>query len=239
MTKFVQVHSGTSLFVHPSFLCSVPLSCPQCGDPARSFPEIRRRLCHFLARYRFIPIDKRKISIFKKSIIMSVTYKKQFRKNPFLKDGSGKYYPQLLVWGKSATLNSIATQMKESSSLTLGDIQSVLTNFVKALRCELYNGRSVNVEGFGVFSLSASTTGSVLKKDCLPEKIKAVRINFRASSAIRPNLDPATTRAEDRIDFVDLETQLKRLNMPGADGEEGGGNQGGSGDGGIEDDPLG
>ena len=137
------------------------------------------------------------------------------------------------------TLNSIATQMKESSSLTLGDIQSVLTNFVKALRCELYNGRSVNVDGFGVFSLSASTTGSVLKKDCLPEKIKAVRINFRASSAIRPNLDPATTRAEDRIDFVDLETQLKRLNMPGADGEEGGGNQGGSGDGGIEDDPLG
>ena len=41
---------------------------------------------------------------------MSVTYKKQFRKNPFLKDGSGKYYPQLLVWGKSATLNSIATR---------------------------------------------------------------------------------------------------------------------------------
>ena len=98
--------------------------------------------------------------------------------------------PQLLVWGKSATLNSIATQMKESSSLTLGDIQSVLTNFVKALRCELYNGRSVNVDGFGVFSLSASTTGSVLKKDCLPEKIKAVRINFRASSAIRPNHGP-------------------------------------------------
>ena len=116
---------------------------------------------------------------------------------------------------------------------------SVLTNFVKALRSELYNGRSVNVDGFGVFSLSATTIGSVVKKDCLPEKIKSVRINFRASSAIRPNLDPATTRAEDRIDFVDLETQLKRLNMPGADGEEGGGNQGGSGDGGIEDDPLG
>lgn len=170
---------------------------------------------------------------------MSVTYKKQFRKNPFKADGSGKYYPQLLVWGKSATLNSIAIQMKESSSLTLGDIQSVLTNFVKAMRTELYNGRSVNIDGFGVFSLSASTIGSDLKKDCLPEKIKAVRINFRASSAIRPNLDPATTRAEDRIDFVDLETQLKRLNMQGEDGgnEGGGGNSGG--DGGIEDNPLG
>ena len=159
---------------------------------------------------------------------MSVTYKKQFRKNPFLKDGSGKYYPQLLVWGKSATLNSIAVQMKESSSLTLGDIQSVL------------NGRSVNVDGFGVFSLSASTVGSALKKECLPEKIKAVRINFRASSAIRPNLDTATTRAEDRIDFVDLETQLKKLNMQGSGGEEDGGKgDGGSGDGGLDENPLG
>ncbi len=171
---------------------------------------------------------------------MSVTYKKQFRKNPLLKDGSGKYYPQLLVWGKSATLNSIAVQMKESSSLTLGDIQSVLTNFVKALRSELYNGRSVNVDGFGVFSLSASTVGSALKKECLPEKIKAVRINFRASSAIRPNLDTATTRAEDRIDFVDLETQLKKLNMQGSGGEEDGGKgDGGSGDGGLDENPLG
>lgn len=172
---------------------------------------------------------------------MSVTYKKQFRKNPFKNDGSGKFYPQLVVWGKSATLNSIAVQMKDSSSLTLGDIQSVLTNFVKAMRSELFNGRSVNIDGFGVFSLSASTVGSVLKKECLPEKIRAVRINFRASSAIRPNLDAATTRAEDRIDFVDLETQLKRLNMQGS-GEEGddGKDDGGSGSGGgVDENPLG
>ena len=103
-----------------------------------------------------------------------------------------------------------------------------------------YNGRSVNVDGFGVFSLSASTVGSALKKECLPEKIKAVRINFRASSAIRPNLDTATTRAEDRIDFVDLETQLKKLNMQGSGGEEDGGKgDGGSGDGGLDENPLG
>ena len=65
---------------------------------------------------------------------MSVTFKKVLRKDPFHKDGTGKYYPQLIVWGKSATLESIAVQMKESSSLTLGDIQSVITNFVGAMR---------------------------------------------------------------------------------------------------------
>lgn len=31
---------------------------------------------------------------------MSVTYKRVFRKNPALKDGTGKYHPQLIVWGK-------------------------------------------------------------------------------------------------------------------------------------------
>lgn len=126
----------------------------------------------------------------------------------------------------------------EREQLTLGDIQNVLTNFVKVMRTELYNGRSVNIDGFGVFSLSATTVGSDLKKDCLPDKIKSVRINFRASSAIRPSLDPATTRVEDRIDFVDLDTQLKRLNLqqPSEDdgtGEEtpGGGTEGDGGEG--------
>lgn len=162
---------------------------------------------------------------------MSVTYKRVFRKNPALKDGTGKYHPQLIVWGKSATLDTLAQQMKESSSLTLGDIRSVLTNFVAAMRAELYNGHSVNVDGFGVFSLSATTEGVDRKEDCGADQIKSVRINFRASSAIRPNLDPATTRVEDRIDFVDLESQLKKLNVQGGtepDGGDGDDEEGGS-----------
>lgn len=147
---------------------------------------------------------------------MSVTFKKILRKSPFDKNGSGKYYPQLITWGKPATLDTIAKQMKEKSSLTLGDIKSVLTNFVEVMRCELYNGHAVNVENFGVFSLSATTVGTDVKKECLPENIRMVRINFRASSSVRPNL--AATRAEDRLDFVDLEQQLKSM-----DGNNGGG----------------
>jgi predicted histone-like DNA-binding protein len=166
---------------------------------------------------------------------MSVTYKRVFRQNPIKKDGSGQYHPQLIIWGKSATLESLALQMKENSSLTLGDIQSVLTNFVSAMRTELYNGHSVNIDGFGVFSLSATTEGTDTKAKCLPDKIKAVRINFRASSAIRPNLDASTTRTETRIDFVDLESQLAKLNMkPSEDGGDGGGN-----DGNLDDNPMG
>ena len=165
---------------------------------------------------------------------MSVTFKKVLRKDPFHKDGTGKYYPQLIVWGKSATLESIAVQMKESSSLTLGDIQSVITNFVGAMRRELFNGRSVNIDNFGVFSLSATTEGSEKKDDCQSTKIRSVRINFRASSSIRPQV--AATRAEDRMDFVDLESQLKAAGAGSGSGE-GGGNEGG--DGGLDENPLG
>lgn len=170
---------------------------------------------------------------------MSVTYKRVFRKNPTKTDGSGKYHPQIVVWGKSATLESLAVQMKESSSLTMGDIKSVLINFVTAMRTELYNGHSVNIEGFGVFSLSASTEGVDSKEKCNADRIKAVRINFRASSAIRPNLDPATTRAEDRIDFVDLESQLAKLNLKPS--EDSGSGDTGTGSGGEDpgDNPLG
>lgn len=144
---------------------------------------------------------------------MSVTYKPVFRKNPQQKDGSGKYYPQLVVWGKSATLDTLSDRMAYASSLTKGDIKSVLVNFVTEMRHELYNGHSVNIDGFGVFGLSAQSVGVEKKADCSADNIKSVRITFRASNDIRPNLDPATTRAEDRIDFVSLESQLKRLNV--------------------------
>jgi hypothetical protein len=96
---------------------------------------------------------------------------------------------------------------------------------VEVTRSELYNGHAVNIENFGVFSLSATTVGTDTKKACLPENIRWVRINFRASASVRPNL--AATRAEDRLDFVDLEQQLKALN----------GGEGGSGDGGEVPDP--
>ena len=88
---------------------------------------------------------------------MSVTFKRVQRKNPQDQAAPAKYYPQLVVWGKPATLESLSIQMKEKSSLTLGDIQSVLTNFVSAMRTELYNGHSVSIDCFGVFSLSATT----------------------------------------------------------------------------------
>ena len=85
----------------------------------------------------------------------------------------------------------------------MGDIKSVITNFVEALIDKLYGGQSVNIKDFGVFSLSARTVGVEKKEDCTAKNIKAVKINFRPSTTIRP--DVTATRAGQKIDFYDLE----------------------------------
>lgn len=170
---------------------------------------------------------------------MSVTFKRVLRKNPQDKQAPGKYYPLVISWGKPATLDTLAYKMTYSSSLTLGDIKSVLTNFVYAMRAELFAGRSVNIEGFGVFSLSATTEGSDTKEECQATKIKSLRINFRASTSVRPNL--TSTRAEDYIDFVDLESRLAEAEEDDTDGTDDSGGTGGgqgSGDDGVTEDPL-
>ena len=81
------------------------------------------------------------------------------RKDPRKIDGVLKYHPQLVTMGQSVDLDGIAYIMKDKSSLSLGDIQSVLTNYVEAMRAALFDGKSVNIRDFGVFSLSAHTLG--------------------------------------------------------------------------------
>ena len=61
---------------------------------------------------------------------------------------------------------NIAYVMKEKSSLTLGDIQSVLTNFVEAMITTLYSGQSVNIKNFGVFSCLLYTSYSCFLVFC-------------------------------------------------------------------------
>ena len=167
---------------------------------------------------------------------MGVPFKKIARKDPRKADAVAKFYPQLVTLGDNATLDDIAYVMKEKSSLTLGDIQSVLTNFVEAMITTLYSGQSVNIKNFGVFSLSARTAGVLDVKECTAKNIKAtaknikaVKINFRPSSTVRPDI--AATRAGQKIDFYDLEALVNKGDGEG--GSSGGGS--GSGDGGGSD----
>ena len=154
---------------------------------------------------------------------MSVGFKKVMKKNPINRELPGKYYPMLVVTGKSVSIDDLAYKMKEKSSLTLGDIKGVLIKFVESMRETIYSGSSVNVENFGVFSLSAKTSGVEERKECTAKLIKSVKINFRPSSNVRPDVN--TTRAGERIDFFDIENLLDSGSSTGGSGnDDGGGN---------------
>lgn len=149
---------------------------------------------------------------------MSVPFTIVGRKDPRKADAVAKFYPQLVTLGQSTDLDSIAYVMKEKSSLSLGDIQSVLTNFVEAMRTSLYNGQSVNIKNFGVFSLSARTAGTETEKECTAKNIKSVKINFRASTSVRPSL--TSTRAGEKLEFLDLKTALEKKKEEGGEAED-------------------
>lgn len=139
---------------------------------------------------------------------MAIPFKRIGRKDPRMTDGTVKYHPQLVTQGQSVDLDKLAYTMKEKSSLSLGDIQSVLTNLVEAMRSALFDGKSVNIRDFGVFSLSATTVGVDTKKECTMKNIKSVNINFRPSSSVRPNL--TSTCAGEKIEFLDLDASKKK-----------------------------
>lgn len=163
---------------------------------------------------------------------MAIAFKKILRKNPLNATQTPLYYPHLIQTGKNVTLYDLAYNMKEKSSLSVGDIRSVLSNFIECMRDTLYSGQSVNIENFGIFSLGASCKGVAEKKECTAAMIKKVRINFRPSTTVKPDVN--ATRAGERMDFYDIEN----LVMKGKDeGETGGGNTGGGGDGGDVVDP--
>ena len=106
---------------------------------------------------------------------MAVPFKKVgYRKDPKNKNSEIVFHPRLVTMGQTMTLESIAYEMKEKSSLSLGDIQSVLTNLVEAMRTALFDGKSVNIHDFGVFSLSATTRGVDTKDECTMKNIKTV-----------------------------------------------------------------
>lgn len=139
---------------------------------------------------------------------MAIPYKRVERKNPLDDTQPSKYYIRLVTLGQTATLDSIAYEMKEASSLSLGDIKSVITNFVTAMRRALYNGHSVNIADFGIFSLSARSEGSDTMAKCSVKNIRSVKINFRASSSVKPNL--ASKVAGEVMEFVDVEKMTEQ-----------------------------
>ena len=166
---------------------------------------------------------------------MSVIYKVITRPtDPRVPNSPKRYYPHLITLGQSVNLKYIAQKMQDRSSLSIGDIKSVIQNFVEKMKEQLLEGKSVNIEGLGVFMLTARSKGAELAKDINAKSVDSVRIFFQANKELR--VTKTATRADEKLDLISLDEYLKKLNMtispndpekPDDGGEEGGGNEGG------------
>lgn len=110
------------------------------------------------------------------------------RKNP-QKKSEVKFYASPVNLGRK-TLKDIAKDIAGRSSLTRGDIENVLSNFIDCLPGYLRDGFSVQLSEFGTMRLTLSSEGSLTEKAFNIEKIKP-RVTFtpgvELKAALRDN----------------------------------------------------
>lgn len=111
------------------------------------------------------------------------------RRKPGTKTGPGKFYASPVNVGKK-TLRDIAHDIAGRSSLTRGDIENVLANFMDCLPHYLRDGFSVQLGEFGTMRLTLSSEGALTEKAFKTETIKP-RITFtpgvELKAALRDN----------------------------------------------------
>ena len=107
------------------------------------------------------------------------------RKNP-QKKSEVKFYASPVNAGKK-TLRDIARDIAGRSSLTRGDIENVLTNFMECLPSYLRDGFSVQLGEFGTVRLTLSSEGALNEKAFKTETIKP-RVTFTPSVELKAGL---------------------------------------------------
>ena len=129
---------------------------------------------------------------------------------------------------KTVDVDTLAAAIQKSCAMTKGDVKHVIEALVEEVQENLANGNKVKLNLFGTFHMTFCCPGVATSAECTVKNIKSIQINFRPSSSVRPNL--TSTRAGDKIEFLDLEAPKKKKgdgsgedNKPGGGGNEGGG----------------
>jgi predicted histone-like DNA-binding protein len=114
---------------------------------------------------------------------MTVNLKKILKKNPQNPNESKWYFTQQR--DDVLDIRDIAREIEARSALTIGDVQSVLTNLVSVLPTFLRMGSSVRLEGFGSFHLSVSSGGAESAEELTTGKLRGVKIVFLPSEELK------------------------------------------------------
>ncbi|MDR1326046.1 MAG: hypothetical protein LBK00_08430 [Treponema sp.] len=121
---------------------------------------------------------------------MAVWLRKIRRENPQDRNQS-KWY---LTQEKSGNvgIKDIAKEIEGRSALSLGDVQSVLSNMMEVLPVFLKLGQSVNLEGFATFRISVTSDGTATPEELNARNVKGVKLLFLPSADLKRNLEGIT-----------------------------------------------
>ena len=104
---------------------------------------------------------------------MAYFKKKQMKAN-------GKWYPVAVTIGRPVGTDTIAKKLADLSSLSTGDVKSVLDLLGGVLGDYMNQGRSVKLEGVGTFYYTANTEGKGVdtEKEVGAQQITGTRVRF-------------------------------------------------------------
>lgn len=114
-------------------------------------------------------------------------YKLVPRANPQKRDDPPKLFAQP-VYDGAVNTNFIGRQIAGRSSLTIGDIMNVLSNFFDEIPTYLLLGQTVKLDGLGTFRLSFTSDGADTEDTFKVGSIKNARILFTPDPAFRKRI---------------------------------------------------
>ncbi|MDR1072962.1 MAG: HU family DNA-binding protein [Treponema sp.] len=121
---------------------------------------------------------------------MAVWLRKVRRENPQDRNQSKWYLTQ--EKSGNVEIKDIAKEIEGWSALSLGDVQSVLSNMMEVLPVFLKLGQSVNLEGFGTFRVSVASDGTATAEELNARHIKGVKLVFQPSVELKRSLEVIT-----------------------------------------------
>ncbi len=120
------------------------------------------------------------------------------RKDPRDQNAAPKFYATLNRV-QTIDLEYIANELATKSSISKGDVMSIVTNLIDLVPKELSMGRTVNLGKLGTFFLNVNSKGYENQDDVSPEAVKKVNVKFRPSGSIKTLLGSLKFT---RIEFI-------------------------------------
>jgi predicted histone-like DNA-binding protein len=125
---------------------------------------------------------------------MAVKLKKIQKKNP-LHQNIVKWYLTQEKTG-SVGIAEIAKEIEGRSALSLGDVQSALSNLVEMFPLFLKLGQTIKLEGFGSFRISVASEGTDTAEELNAHHIKGVKLIFLPSTELKRSLEDISFEIE-------------------------------------------